>query len=112
MLLMNNYTKKPGSQSEVKNRRPSVAGTKVDQPAAIGMTVGTVTYDDQAIKGAVVNTSAIENILKIKGEVRNELKKIEQLDFNIFYVEHETMGNELVTVASYILAKEGIFAKL
>jgi hypothetical protein len=40
------------------------------------------------------------------------LKKIEQLDFNIFYVEHETMGNELVTVASYIFAKEGIFARL
>ena len=51
-------------------------------------------------------------MLKVKGDTRAELRKIEMLDFNIFKIQEDTQDNELVAVTSYILAKENIFAKL
>lgn len=48
-------------------------------------------------------------MLKINQEGRTELTNIESLEFNIFKIQECTMSNELVTVSSYILAKENIF---
>jgi hypothetical protein len=50
--------------------------------------------------------------MKLNSHSREELKKIDYLEFNIFKIKDETENNELVTVTSLILAKEGIFEKV
>lgn len=51
-------------------------------------------------------------MLGIKGETRAEMRKIETLEFDIFKIRTDTNENELVTVVSYMLAKENTFSKL
>ena len=58
----------------------------------------------------VVSTEKIEDLLKVNIDGRDELNKIETLDFNVFKIQQYTVSNELVTITSYILAKENIFA--
>ena len=41
-----------------------------------------------------------------------ELSKIEEYDFNIFNLKKHSNENELVTICSYVLAKEKIFDEL
>ena len=48
-------------------------------------------------------------MLGIKGETRAEMRKIESLEFDIFKIRTDTNENELVTVISYMLAKENSF---
>ncbi len=66
--------------------------------------------DIDSARKYIISTDKIEDMLKVNLDGREELKKIDTLDFNIFKIQQYTLSNELVTVTSYILAKENIFA--
>jgi hypothetical protein len=50
--------------------------------------------------------------LKFNPVVKNEMQKIDELEFNIFKVQEFTQNNELVSTAAYILAKHDIFSNI
>ena len=51
-------------------------------------------------------------MLNLSDKTISELNKILTFDFNIFNVRESTNDNEMVTVISHILAREGIFDQL
>lgn len=67
---------------------------------------------DEAANKVQITTDFIVNALAINQAAREELTLIDQLSFNIFKVQEMTLQNELVTVTSYILAKQSIFSKM
>ncbi len=72
----------------MKRRPTSVQGpnclmTNSNNGLSVGFT--STTFEDQT-KRAQVNTQTIERLLNLKGDVRAEMKKIEQLEFDIFKV--------------------------
>ena len=59
-----------------------------------------------------VDVKVIENVLKLNKLSLNELSKLESYTFNIFTLKEQTNNNELVTLVSYIWAKENIMETL
>lgn len=59
-----------------------------------------------------ITPSFIENVLNINPQGKDELRKIDLLEYNIFKMQDLTLNNELVVTTSYILAKQNIFQKL
>jgi hypothetical protein len=72
--------------------------------------VGGPQSDIDSARKYVVTTEKVEDMLKINIDGREELNKIESIEFNIFKIQLCTVSNELVTITSFILAKENIFA--
>ena len=108
-MLMRDYSKaatKTDDQSAMK-RRASVFAV----PAAIGGSSSS-TNEDLSSQKKNITPGLVEQMLGIKGETRAEMRKIETLEFDIFKIRTDTNENELVTVVSYMLAKENTFSKL
>ena len=59
-----------------------------------------------------LNEKAVESILNISEDTKEQLKNIDDLKFDIFKVQETTNQNELVTVVTMIFAKEKLFDKL
>jgi len=59
-----------------------------------------------------ISPEAVVKILRLQTPVVNYLNKLETTEFDIFKVRELTEENELVTVISYLLAKEKIFDTL
>ena len=59
-----------------------------------------------------MTTSQVEIVLKLNEHAKQELTKIEELDFNIFKFQQYTSDQELVGVATYILCMSDIFGQV
>jgi hypothetical protein len=64
------------------------------------------------IKDDKLNTDAVCKILQLSEPIIGEMNIIHTYDFDIFKVRDLTKNNELVTVVSYIMARESIFETL
>ena len=53
----------------------------------------------------------LESLINLNEAAKDQMKKIETLDFDIFEVKKETNSNELLTVATFLLHKHKIFSK-
>jgi cAMP-specific phosphodiesterase 4 len=61
------------------------------------------------LKDNKLNTDAVCKILNLDQNIQDELKIIHTYNFDIFKIKDQTLNNELVTVVSYIMARESIF---
>lgn len=59
-----------------------------------------------------ITTVMVEKQLHLNDTACEELDKVDQLYFNVFRLQEATNENELITVASYILAKHNVFNKI
>jgi hypothetical protein len=50
--------------------------------------------------------------LIINDRTKEELQKVDQVEFDIFSVRKTTLENELVTVITYLMFKEDLFKAL
>jgi hypothetical protein len=57
--------------------------------------------------GKGITTLAMYEYLKLNDKARDEIKKIDQYNFNIFTLREHTNENELVSVLMVTLAKRG-----
>jgi hypothetical protein len=60
----------------------------------------------------LITPAFVDDALNISAPVKEELKKLERLEFNIFTMQEKTSNNELVVTISYIMAKQNLFSKL
>ena len=61
----------------------------------------------QTQMGKGITTLAMYEYLKLNDKARDEIKKIDQYNFNIFTLREHTNENELVSVLMVTLAKRG-----
>jgi|688.fasta_scaffold262182_2 hypothetical protein len=47
-------------------------------------------------------------MLHLSGEAKDELQKIDKIDFDIFRLRDKTENNELVTILTYLITHKGI----
>ena len=55
-----------------------------------------------------MTTLAMYELLKLNKEAREDIKKIDSYDMNIFELREHTNENELISVLMVILAKRGV----
>lgn len=59
-----------------------------------------------------ITTDFVETSLNINMAAKEELLKIDTIEFNIFKMQEMTLENELVTTTCFMLAKQQIFQKI
>lgn len=57
----------------------------------------------------MIDDKVVEEILQIDNDTKQEIKKLESLDFDIFKVQESSKENELVVILSYMFARENLF---
>jgi hypothetical protein len=63
------------------------------------------------LKGGIQRTftqKIVIEMLHLSGEAKDELQKIDKIDFDIFRLRDKTENNELVTILTYLITHKGI----
>jgi len=93
---------------DLVNQYQSVKGGRTDLKRH-----NTNKYDHQAAPSISESMSIIQKpideILQLGDTTKQELKKVELIEFDIFAVRKSTMENELVTVITFMMHREKLF---